>query len=52
MDLAQILISYAEWIFFTAWGMVLAAVSVIAFRRDFRAFTERTGEKERPWADG
>ena len=34
MDTAQVFIFYAGWIFFTAWGMVLAAVSAIAFGRD------------------
>jgi hypothetical protein len=52
MDLAQAFILYAEWIFFAAWGMVLAALSAIAFGRDILTFAERTtGEKERPWAD-
>ena len=40
MDLAQV-IFYAGWIFFAAWGMALAALSVIAFGRDIRAFAER-----------
>ena len=34
MDMAQVFIFDAGWIFFAAWGMVLAAVSVIAFGRD------------------
>ena len=34
MDLAQAFIFAVGWIFFAAWGMVLAAVSVIAFGRD------------------
>jgi hypothetical protein len=49
MDLAQVFIFDLGWVFFAAWGMVLAAVSGIAFGRDIRTFTERaTGEKERP----
>jgi hypothetical protein len=49
MDLAQVFISYAEWIFFTAWGMVLAAVSVVAFGRDILPMAQRAGaEKKRP----
>jgi hypothetical protein len=28
----------AGWIFFTVWGMALAALSVIAFRRDISSF--------------
>jgi hypothetical protein len=48
MDTAQAVIFYAEWIFFTAWGMVLAAVGVIVFGRDLRAPAQRTTtEKER-----
>jgi hypothetical protein len=49
MDMAQALIIYVEWIFFTAWGMVLAAISVIAFGKDILPATRRTAtEKERP----
>jgi hypothetical protein len=48
MDFAQALIFDMGWIFFAAWGMVLAAVSVVAFRADILAATGRTtGEKER-----
>jgi hypothetical protein len=53
MDLAQAFISYMGWIFFIAWGTLLAAVSVIAFGRDIlptakRATVEAGVEKERP----
>jgi len=34
MDLAQVFILDLGWVFFAAWGMVLAAVSVIVFGRD------------------
>ena len=34
MDLAQAFIFDLGWVFFAAWGMVLAAVSVIVFGRD------------------
>jgi hypothetical protein len=34
MELAQVFIVYAEWIFFTAWGTALAALAAIAFGRD------------------
>jgi hypothetical protein len=52
MDWAQAFILYAEWIFFIAWGTVLAAMSAIIFGRDLVAFSEpAAGEKERPWAD-
>jgi hypothetical protein len=68
MDLAQLLISYAEWIFFIAWGALLAAVSVITFARDILPVAQRAPadhalldrapldrallDKERRWADG
>jgi hypothetical protein len=45
----QVFIMYAGWFFFTAWGMVLAAVSVVAFGRDILPGTQHTTvEKERP----
>ena len=34
MDMVPVFIFEAGWIFFAAWGMALAAVSVIAFGRD------------------
>jgi hypothetical protein len=42
MDLAQVFIVYAGWIFSVAWGTVLAAVSVIAFGRDILPTPQRT----------
>jgi len=52
MDLAQAFIFDVGWVFFAAWGVVLAAVSVVAFGRDVLAFTARTtGEKEHTWAN-
>jgi hypothetical protein len=49
MDLAQVFIFAVGWIFFAAWGMVLAAVSVIAFGRDILPIAQRASvEKERP----
>jgi hypothetical protein len=48
MDMAQVLIFDLGWIFFAAWGMVLAAVSAIAFGRDlFPTFPRRGREPER-----
>jgi hypothetical protein len=43
MDLAQVFIFIFDlgWVFFVAWGMVLAAVSAIAFGRDLLPFTAR-----------
>lgn len=37
MDLAQVFIFDLGWLFFVAWGTVLAAVSVVAFGRDIFA---------------
>jgi hypothetical protein len=43
MDMAQAFVFDAGWIFFAAWGMILAAVSVIAFGRDlFKVNQPRT----------
>jgi len=44
MDLPQEFISAAEWIFFAAWLMVLAALSVVAFGRDILPSGEREEE--------
>jgi hypothetical protein len=41
MDLAQAVIFAVGWIFFAAWGMVLFAVSAIAFGRDIFRTTQR-----------
>jgi len=32
MDLAQAFLSVIGWVFFAVWGVVVAAVNVIAFR--------------------
>jgi hypothetical protein len=34
MDMVELFIFDIGWIFFAAWGMALAALSVIAFGRD------------------
>ena len=34
MDMVQVVVFDAGWIFFAAWSMALAAFSVIAFGRD------------------
>ncbi|MFZ0300905.1 MAG: hypothetical protein WAM13_21330, partial [Candidatus Sulfotelmatobacter sp.] len=48
MDIAQAFIFYAEWIFFVAWGALLAAVSVVAFGSDLVPSAQRAiAEKER-----
>jgi hypothetical protein len=51
MDLAQVFVFIFDlgWIFFVAWGMVLAAVSVVAFGPDILPIAQRVGaEKKRP----
>jgi hypothetical protein len=56
MDLVQAFIVYAEWIFFIAWGTLLAAVSAIAFGSDLVPnenlpnANRASGDKERPGA--
>jgi hypothetical protein len=40
VDLAQVFIFVAGWIFFAAWGLALLAVSVVAFRKDIFSSTE------------
>jgi len=48
MDLAQVFISFVGWAFFAGWGMVLAAISIVAFGRDIIPTAQRaTVEKER-----
>jgi hypothetical protein len=34
MEMAEVFIFDAGWLFFTAWGIVLAAVGIIAFGQD------------------
>lgn len=46
MDLAQVFIFDLGWAFFAAWGMVLAAISVVAFGRDIFAFGAQTETEE------
>jgi hypothetical protein len=41
MDFEQVFIFDVGWLFFSAWGLVLATVSVIAFGRDIAAFFPR-----------
>jgi hypothetical protein len=52
MDVAQVFIFDVGWVFFAAWGVVLLAVSAVAFGRDILAFTEQSSrEQERSWTD-
>jgi hypothetical protein len=49
MDLAQVFIFDLGWLFFAAWGTVLAAVSVVAFGRDiFASSNQENGEEKAP----
>ncbi|MFZ0293627.1 MAG: hypothetical protein WAL52_08485 [Candidatus Sulfotelmatobacter sp.] len=43
MDRVQVFVLDLGWIFFIAWGMVLAAVGAIAFGRDLFPSTSRLG---------
>ncbi len=45
MDLAQNFIFDLGWIFFTAWGLVLLTLSVIAFRKDLLPATGQHAEQ-------
>jgi hypothetical protein len=48
MDLAQVFIFELGWVFFAAWGMVLAALSIIAFGQDILPAAHRAAvEKNR-----
>jgi hypothetical protein len=48
MEMTQVFVFDAGWIFFAAWGLVLAAVSLIAFGRDLLRFGQgKTGENNR-----
>jgi hypothetical protein len=48
VDIAQVFIFVAGWVFFAAWGMVLAAISVIAFGKDILSEAHPTNvEKKR-----
>jgi hypothetical protein len=46
MDLAQVFIFDLGWIFFAAWSLVLAALSVVAFRHDILQSTDRKTRTE------
>ena len=44
MDSAQAFIFDAGWIFLSAWGVVLAALSVIAFKQDILPINKRRSQ--------
>jgi hypothetical protein len=46
MEPAQAFIFDAGWFFFTAWGMVLAAVTAITFGRDILGIRQRETDKD------
>jgi hypothetical protein len=50
MDMVQVVVFDAGWIFFAAWSMALAAFSVIAFGRDILSSKQNTtvGKKSSP----
>jgi hypothetical protein len=45
MDLDQVLIFDLGWVFFAAWGMVLATLGAIAFGRDLLLLVPRLSRK-------
>jgi hypothetical protein len=45
MEMAQTFIFDAGWVFFATWGMVLAAVSAVAFGRDILLLLARRGKQ-------
>jgi hypothetical protein len=47
MDLVPAVIIDASWIFFAAWGMALAALSVIAFGRDILPEAQRATARKK-----
>jgi hypothetical protein len=48
MELDQVFIFEIGWAFFAAWGIVLAAISVVAFGRDLLPVMRRPAhERER-----
>jgi hypothetical protein len=52
MDLAQVFIFDLGWVFFAAWGTVLAAISVVAFGREILpSHSQGNDKKEAPRTD-
>jgi hypothetical protein len=45
MDMAQVFIIDLGWVFFIAWGTVLAAVSAVAFGRELLPFISPPSRK-------
>jgi hypothetical protein len=48
MEMAEAFIFNAGWLFFVAWGLVLAAISVIAFGRDLLGAEPRQSGENKP----
>lgn len=48
MDLAQAFIFTVGWVFFAAWGTVLAALSAVTFGRDIFETTQRDTGAAKP----
>lgn len=47
MDMVPVFIFDVGWVFFAAWGMALAAFSVIAFGRDILPVAQRVTAEEK-----
>jgi hypothetical protein len=52
VDLAQVFIFVAGWVFFAAWGLALVVVNVVAFGRDLLSSTEEAEPAARKIAGG
>jgi hypothetical protein len=46
MDSAQLFLFDLGWFFFAAWGMVIAAVSFVAFKADLAEIVSRPNASE------
>jgi len=46
MEMAEVFIFDAGWLFFAAWGIVLAAVGIIAFGQDILTISPRGSSEE------
>jgi len=47
MDMVPVFIFDVGWVFFAAWGMALAALSVVAFGRDILRGAQRATVEEK-----
>ena len=50
MEFAQTFVFDAGWIFFSAWGLVLVALSLIAFKQDLFPINDRPQAERRQFS--